>query len=90
MSGQIEKAVKEERLHTVEKTQKEVSAAILRERVENGRPLEVLIEECNDGTVAGHSREFIPVFASGTCDLVGQTVSVVPLSSDVKSIKGSI
>ena len=84
MEGQVDEAVKKQRVHRLTAVAQETSRQILQTAVDVGEPLSVLFETCHKSGQAlafrGHTPDFMEVEVIADRDLRGQTYTVLPMS----------
>ena len=90
MPDQIDKSVKEMRLHAVESLQREITSVTFNGIISSGKPLHVLVESEENGVIHGHSENFISVCAEGSKNTVGRIVPVIPERFSGEEVYGKI
>ena len=81
MAKQIDKPIKETRLHIIESLQNKTASDLINGIINKGYSLRVLVEKNDNGVIYGHSENFIPVTA-GSPSTPGEIIEVIPFKYD--------
>ncbi len=94
MDGQIDEAVKRDRVHAVTQAATQGAQTILQDAVHRGTPLSVLLETCRkaDGgyIFKGHTPDFLEVETFSREDIRGEICSVLPCAVSNGVITGRL
>ena len=83
MEGQVDEAIKKQRVHRLTEVAEQTALGILQEAVDTGHPLSVLFETRHitgqTQTYRGHTPDFMEVEVTSTHDLRGQVHTILPV-----------
>ncbi|MBQ7906547.1 MAG: tRNA (N(6)-L-threonylcarbamoyladenosine(37)-C(2))-methylthiotransferase MtaB [Clostridia bacterium] len=90
MENQVDEGIKRQRLHLLEKQQREIKLQLLLEYVEKNPVVPVLFESYNGGSAQGHSPSFVDICVKSSRSLGGQIHNVKLTHTDGSLVFGEL